>query len=345
MMVDKIREVVKNTKSTSHWENNKAYLEHAIGLNQYNPMRFMVCMSIIAGYFFSQSGWSKTIYDVGFYEFCWFVVFIGVILEITLRTGILKLPKLFGNIEYAKGVKLNSYLFIEHLKMSWIFWFIIVFIRAFIIDYYYIPSQSMLPNYDVGDKVVSLKVIPQTIMNAKIERGDVILFNFLPDEPNNKEKVVYIKRAVAIAGDEIEVTPHYLKVYSENKEIFTTEYKGSLNDVHEYRQVSQDSVFSAKVQSDWVKGLKIKENGYSIIFDNVGLTNMEKGNQTPFPMNYFKNGDKYCNSFELGSSYLKCTVPENHIFAIGDNRTASFDSRYWGFVNNKDIIGKANYSF
>ena len=46
-------------------------------------------------------------------------------------------------------------------------------------------------------------------------------------------------------------------------------------------------------------------------------------------------------SVQPRDNYGPVTVPEGHIFVMGDNREESYDSRWWGFVPLKDVLGKA----
>jgi signal peptidase I len=53
----------------------------------------------------------------------------------------------------------------------------------------------------------------------------------------------------------------------------------------------------------------------------------------------------YYNRGEFGVENQKITVPANSFFVMGDNSASSQDSRYWGFVPKKNVLGKAIFIY
>ncbi len=156
-----------------------------------------------------------------------------------------------------------------------------LFIRAYIIQAFKIPSGSMIPTLLIGDHILVNKFIYGTkipfserrfLKFKEPERGDIIVFKY-PEDP----KKDFIKRAIATEGDTIE---------SKNKIIY-------------------------------VNGEEIKES-------------------------YARHSESFIRPRgDPRDNFGPLTVPDNKIFVMGDNRDQSFDSRYWGFVDVKDIKGKA----
>jgi len=74
-------------------------------------------------------------------------------------------------------------------------------IRAFFLAAFYIPSESMVPTLEKGDRVLVNKL---SYKLHDVNRGDVVVFERPPNEPDNGIKDL-IKRVIALPGETIEV--------------------------------------------------------------------------------------------------------------------------------------------
>ena len=54
---------------------------------------------------------------------------------------------------------------------------------------------------------------------------------------------------------------------------------------------------------------------------------------------------KYFNLGTYGHSGVKTLIPEGYLFVMGDNSRSSHDSRYWGFVPEENVVGKASFIY
>jgi len=88
--------------------------------------------------------------------------------------------------------------------------------RTFIAEPRYIPSLSMYPNFDIGDRLIAEKLTYRFARDPDV--GDVVIFN--PPKNEKTKKVyneVFIKRIVALEGDDVEVKNGELYVNGQSR--------------------------------------------------------------------------------------------------------------------------------
>lgn len=200
-------------------------------------------------------------------------------------------------------------------------------LRAFLFEAYQIPSSSMRPDLTVGDFILVNKFtygLREPITNkifipiSQVKRGDVIVFK----DPNVHNRDL-IKRVVAIGGDKIE---YYKKHLTINGQALNYVAEGNYDYVDDPDQSQRLDFHDQKFQEDL---LGVKHN--IITWDQVPV--LFYSQVTDF------KGRSNC-TYDDNDGFT-CVVPQGEYFMMGDNRDNSFDSRYWGFVPDRDILGKA----
>ena len=197
---------------------------------------------------------------------------------------------------------------------------VVFLIRSFWIEPFKIPSGSMKPTLLVGDFILVNKYtygIRIPVINKKVieinplARGDVVVFRY-PADPS----VDYIKRVVGLPFDKV--------VY---------------------------------------RGKRLTINGEPVAWQGVGFYTDAELNYLRLPTYLEKLGNHnhqmmivpaqppvdlaqvrqfaHRENCEYNDDGFSCTVPAGHYFMMGDNRDQSSDSRYWGFVPDDHIKGRA----
>ncbi len=192
-------------------------------------------------------------------------------------------------------------------------------LRSFVVEPFRIPSGSMLPTLQSGDLILVNKFsygLRLPVIDKKVipigspQRGDVFVFRY-PVDPD----VDYIKRVVGLPGDEVayidkklyvngELVPHVRDgdYFEPDRVSYIAQYKEKLGDV-EHKILLDENVPQRYTPQEW-----------------------------RFP---------YRENCQYSHNGVRCKVPEGNYFAMGDNRDNSADSRYWGFVPEANIVGRA----
>ncbi|MEF1290134.1 signal peptidase I [Vibrio sp. M260118] len=192
----------------------------------------------------------------------------------------------------------------------------VLVLRSFIYEPFQIPSGSMMPTLLVGDFILVEKYAyglkdpvwrTQLVETGKPERGDTVVFKY-PPQPS----IDYIKRVVGLPGDTVR--------YNSKKEIcIQSSGENTCNPVKlsnvEESQFIQNGI--PLIQLDEQLG----EDGHQILVNPLRRDRVEL--------------------YQPRNGVNEWVVPEGQYFVMGDNRDNSADSRYWGFVPEANLVGKA----
>jgi signal peptidase I len=250
-----------------------------------------------------------------------FISFAGVLLLATVVTGVIYLWDFLWGAK-RRPADAHEPMAVDLAKGFFPVILIVFFVRSFIAEPFKIPSGSMIPTLEVGDFILVNKFtygIRLPVANKKIVEinkplpGDVMVFRY-PEDPS----LDYIKRVVGVPGDEIAYLNKRLII---NGKAVSSAPDGSFEATEQGLRYQQYD----RIQE------KLGEHQHAIIV-NPDAAPLHLAGVSQFP---HKDG---CRYNEQG---FTCRVPEGHYFMLGDNRDNSKDSRYWGFVPEENIVGKA----
>ncbi len=210
----------------------------------------------------------------------------------------------FGRKRKAEGRK--EPILVEYARSFFPVLLFVLVLRSFIAEPFRIPSNSMMPTLLTGDFILVNKF-------AYGIRLPAIDTKIIPiGEPERGDVVVfrypkdttqdYIKRVVGLPGDVVEYRNKVLKV---NGKVVANVQQSTYVGLGSGREMT-----GAELRTE-----QLGEVEHDILID----PRIQRG--------------------PLGEG--RWVVPEGHYFAMGDNRDNSQDSRYWGFVPEKNLVGPA----
>ena len=204
----------------------------------------------------------------------------------------------------------------------------ITILRSFLYEPFQIPSDSMMPtlldgdfilvekySYDVKDPVWRTTLL----QTGKPQHGDVAVFKN-PEQPT----VDFIKRVIGLPGDRI--------IYR-NKQLFLQ------------KRCDDVSPQSCSVLEPIKQELKSEGEYFIGSYQLKRLTEQGPEGQYDILQNAMLPEAIHNYYRQSGNESGEFIVPDGHYFVLGDNRDHSHDSRFWGFVPDQNLVGKAVFKW
>ena len=222
---------------------------------------------------------------------------------------------------------------------------LVVIIQRFYIGNFKIPTGSMIPTIEVGDRVFA-DMVSYKFTGPK--RNSIIVFK----EPI-ENKVLYTKRAMGLPGETVKIQDGILYINGEatnfrqysNLGIGDNEWRipkkgdkleiipaGNYNKARNYTAIDIE-----KIQKE------LKYNSASVYEFMPNLKFVVNGEETGLILDFIHDKDVVAKLM-VGET-VQVTLDDDYYLALGDNTDNSFDSRYWGFVKGSRIRGRAIVRF
>jgi len=194
--------------------------------------------------------------------------------------------------------------------------------RAFLFEPFHFPSESMAPSIEPRAHLIVGKWgygnygaygvhLMRTGMSSDVQRGDIIVFEYPEDAA-----LSFAQRVIGLPRDRISYTNKRLKINDEEipiRRIGDYVHKDRVTPSLQYLERLGDREYAIRIEPEAPAAVSIVR---------------------AFPLK------EHCAYTAEG---LSCRVPDGHYFVLGDNRDNSIDSRTWGFVPARNIIGKVQY--
>ena len=210
-------------------------------------------------------------------------------------------------------------------------------IKPFLVQAFFIPTGSMIPTLLERDHIMVNKLVYRI---GEPRLGDIVVFEPPTEALQGRKQVPFIKRVIGLPGDTLEVRPGYVTIGPAQYRHF---------DLRRYlrsclpRYTSLDDV-EVRLRSDgvYLEGQKLTRRQVAIaVGDPDAPVRIHPGY-------VLRNGKPVSEPYlaeDPDEPMGPTKVPPRELFVMGDNRNRSHDSRAWGFLDRKRVLGRAMFIF
>jgi signal peptidase I len=242
-------------------------------------------------------------------------------------------------------------------------------LQVFFFASFKIPSDSMSPSLETGDRVLVCKLIQGArLFNLfasirgeqvdiyrlpglrKIRRNEVLVFNF--PHPKSWDKIemhimkYYVKRCIGLPGDKVSIRNGFYEVEGVHIPLGNREAQLRMSMLNE--DSFGENVFESHLPYDSLSHWTIKDFGPLYIPQKDAVLPMNRANYLLYKRAIeweqnavleYRDSVVYLNAKAI-ETY---TFRKNYYFVVGDRVEDSQDSRYWGLLPEEYIVGKAAF--